>query len=118
MCGCGCTRSRVDMRKSFDGLDALVRSQLQENPVSGALFVFINRRKTHIKILYFDGAGYCLWYKRLEQGQFNIRAGAGVKHALDWVSLKLLLDGLEVKKIRQYKRYSHRTSAQPDKMRA
>ena len=96
----------VDMRKSFDGLDALVRNQLQENPTSGALFVFINRRKTHIKILYFDGAGYCLWYKRLEQGQFNIGVGTGVKRALYWVSLKLLLDGLEIKKIRQYKRYS------------
>lgn len=86
------------MRKSFDGLDALVRNQLQENPTSGALFVFINRRKTHIKILHFDGAGYCLWYKRLEQGQFNVRSGGNEKHALDWVSLKLLLDGLEVKK--------------------
>lgn len=101
----------VDMRKSFDGLDALVRNQLQENPTSGALFVFINRRKTHIKILYFDGAGYCLWYKRLEQGQFNVRGGAGEKRALDWTGLKLLLDGLEVKKIRQYKRYSHREMA-------
>lgn len=100
----------VDMRQSFDGLGALVRSQLQENPASGALFVFINRRKTHIKILYFDGAGYCLWYKRLEQGQFNVRAGAADKRALDWMSLRLLLDGLEVKKIRQYKRYSHRAA--------
>ena len=101
----------VDMRKSFDGLQVLVRNQLQENPTSGDLFVFINRRKTHIKILYFDSAGYCLWYKRLEQGQFNVRGSTGSKRALDWVSLKLLLDGLEVKKIRQYKRYSHGESA-------
>jgi transposase len=97
----------VDMRKSFDGLSMLVRNVLQDTPTSGALFVFINRRKTHIKIMYFDGAGYCLWYKRLEQGQFNFRSSGAEKRALDWVSLKLLLDGLEVKKIRQYKRYSH-----------
>ena len=101
----------VDMRKSFDGLQTLVRNELQESPTSGALFVFINRRKTHIKILYFDGAGFCLWYKRLEQGQFNVRASTEAKRALDWVGLKLLLDGLEVKKVRQYKRYSHGETA-------
>ncbi|MEN8670767.1 MAG: IS66 family insertion sequence element accessory protein TnpB [Ketobacter sp.] len=96
----------VDMRKSFNGLSALVTNQLQEDPLSGELFVFINRRKTHIKVLYFDGAGYCIWFKRLEQGQFNHRLSGTDKHALDWARLKLLLDGLEVKKIRQYRRYS------------
>ena len=97
----------TDMRKSFNGLCSLVSGVLAENPTSGALFVFINRRKTHIKILYFDGSGFCIWFKRLEQGQFNYRTQVGDKQALDWVQLKLLLDGLEVKKIRQYKRYSH-----------
>jgi transposase len=97
----------TDMRKSFNGLCALVSGKLAENPTSGALFVFVNRRKTHIKILYFDGSGFCLWFKRLEQGQFNYRAHEGEKQSLDWAQLKLLLDGLEVKKIRQYKRYSH-----------
>jgi len=97
----------TDMRKSFDGLCALIRNQLQEEPTSGQLFVFINRRKTHLKILYFDGAGFCIWFKRLEQGQFNVRSGSHDKQLFSWVQLKLLLDGLEVKKIRQYKRYSH-----------
>ncbi|MAR91944.1 MAG: IS66 family insertion sequence hypothetical protein [Pseudomonadales bacterium] len=97
----------VDMRKSFDGLSALVVSQLQDDPASGQLFVFINRRKTHLKILYFDGAGFCIWFKRLEQGQFNYRASGADKKILSWAHLKLLLDGLEVKKIRQYKRYIH-----------
>lgn len=97
----------TDMRKSFNGLCALVSGVLSETPTSGAMFVFINRRKTHIKILYFDGSGFCIWFKRLEQGQFNYRAQSADKQALDWTQLKLLLDGLEVKKIRQYKRYSH-----------
>lgn len=97
----------TDMRKSFNGLCALASRVLDENPTSGALFVFINRRKTHIKILYFDGSGFCIWFKRLEQGQFNYRADGDLKRMLDWTQLKLLLDGLEVKKIRQYKRYSH-----------
>lgn len=97
----------TDMRKSFNGLCALVSSQLDDNPTSGALFVFINRRKTHIKILYFDGSGFCIWFKRLEQGQFNYQTNGTLKRSLDWIQLKLLLDGLKVKKIRQYKRYSH-----------
>jgi transposase len=97
----------TDMRKSFNGLCNLVRSKLQEQSTSGQLFVFINRRKTHIKILYFDGSGFCIWFKRLEQGQFNYKASDSHKQRLDWTQLKLLLDGLEVKKIRQYKRYNH-----------
>lgn len=96
----------TDMRKSFDGLCGLIRNQLQEEPTSGQLFVFINRRKTHLKILYFDGAGFCIWFKRLEQGQFNVRSDSGDKQRFSWLQLKLLLDGLEVKKIRQYKRYA------------
>lgn len=101
----------TDMRKSFDGLSALIVSRLQEDPTSGQLFVFINRRKTHLKILYFDGAGFCIWFKRLEQGQFHIRATADAKQLFDWTQLKLLLEGLEVKKVRQYKRFSSVLSA-------
>jgi len=97
----------VDMRKSFDGLSALVANQLQEDPLSGQLFVFINKRKAQMKILYFDDSGYCIWRKRLEQGQFHFRSTPTGKSLLDWTQLRLLLDGLEIKKVRQYKRYSH-----------
>ncbi len=95
------------MRKSYNGLSALVLNQLHEDPLSGQLFVFVNRRKTHMKILYFDDSGYCIWSKRLEQGQFNFRSSLDGKRTLDWASLRLLLSGVEVKKVRQYKRYSH-----------
>jgi len=71
------------------------------------MFVFINKRKTHIKILYFDGSGFCIWFKRLEQGQFNYSEHEAEKQPLDWLQLKLLLDGVKVNKIRQYKRYKH-----------
>lgn len=101
-----CTKP-TDMRKSFDGLTALVKSQLMENPLSGQLFVFINKRKTQMRILYFDDSGYCIWSKRLEQGQFNFAETTSGKKSLNWTQLKLLLDGIEVKKQRQYKRYSH-----------
>ena len=59
----------TDLRKSFDGLSALVRTKLAEDPLSGQLFVFLNRRRTQVRILYFDRSGYCVWAKRLEQGK-------------------------------------------------
>ena len=61
----------TDMRKSFYGLSALVRTRLCEDPLNGALFVFVNRRKTLLKALYFESDGYCIWSKRLERGQFQ-----------------------------------------------
>lgn len=96
----------TDMRKSFNGLITLTRQRLNEDPLCGDLFVFINRRKTHIKILYFDGSGYCIWLKRLEQGQFNYPASVHCKQPLSDTQLRWLLEGIEVKKYRQYKRYS------------
>jgi len=62
-----------DMRKSFNGLSALVKHKMKADPLSGQLFVFINRPKTQMKILYFDVSGYAIWNKRLEQGQFVSR---------------------------------------------
>jgi transposase len=60
----------VDMRKSFDGLYALARHGLKQDPLQGALFAFVNRRGTQIKVLYFDRSGWCVWAKRLEAGRF------------------------------------------------
>jgi transposase len=104
----------VDMRCSFDGLSALVKNHLGEDPLSGHLFVFINRRKTYLKILFFDRTGYCIWAKRLESGQFNFEATDDIKKAMDWMSLKLLLEGLAPKGFRQYKRYVHSRSTTDD----
>ena len=101
----------TDMRKSFDGLSAMTKHQLQEDPLSGQLFVFINRRKTLIKVLYFDRTGYCIWSKRLVQGQFNFKLDSSGKVLLDWMQLKLLLEGIELKNSRQYKRFSRNSEA-------
>ena len=97
----------TDMRKSFDGLSALVRNALQEDPTSGHLFVFINRKRTQMKVLYFDRSGYCVWSKRLERGRFQYWSDGAEKMALDWTRLKLLLEGIDLRERRQYKRYSH-----------
>ena len=84
----------VDMRKSYDGLYALTRSVLQQNPLSGHLFVFINRRATQMKVLYWDRTGFCLWAKRLERGRFVSDWQKVVTREMDWTDLKLMLEGI------------------------
>jgi transposase len=97
----------TDMRKSYDGLSALVKNTLHEDPASGHVFVFINRKRTQMKVLYFDRSGYCVWSKRLEQGRFQYRSSGAYKVALDWTQLKLILEGIELKNTRQYKRFQY-----------
>jgi transposase len=95
----------VDMRNSFDGLYALARHGLQQDPLNGQLFAFINRRATQVRVLYWDRSGWALWAKRLEAGRF-IGDWREVRHReMDWTGLKLLLEGIEPK--RQLKRYRH-----------
>ena len=100
-----CTES-TDMRKSFNGLSALVKHRLSEDPLNGQLYVFINRRKTQMKILYFDVSGYAIWAKRLESGQFVARKSTQIKRSISFAELQCLLEGIEIQKTRQYKRFS------------
>ena len=93
----------VSMRLSFDGLYALTRHRLQQDPLSGHLFVFINRRATQIKVLYFDRSGLCVWSKRLEQGRLIGNWDTVTTREMDWTGLKLLLEGIEPIRVR--KRY-------------
>jgi len=58
------------LRKSFDGLSALVRNALGRDPMDGSLYVYVNRKATQMRVLYFDRSGYCVWGKRLEAGRF------------------------------------------------
>lgn len=95
----------VSMRLSFDGLYALARHGLEQDPLTGNLFAFINRRATQIKVLYFDRSGWCIWAKRLEQGRLLSDWNAAHTREMDWTGLKLLLEGIEPKRVR--KRYRH-----------
>ena len=96
----------TDLRKSFDGLSALVRTKLDEDPLSGQLFVFLNRRATQIKILYFDRSGYCVWAKRLEQGRFHSPSTDATKQRVSWSDLQLILEGIDTRSVRRFKRFS------------
>jgi transposase len=93
----------VSMRLSFDGLYALARNEIGQDPLTGNLFAFINRRGTQIKVLYFDRTGLCVWSKRLEQGRLIGDWRQVATREMDWTSLKLLLEGIEPKRVR--KRY-------------
>jgi len=97
----------TDMRKSFNGLCALVKQHLGLDPLSGHYFVFVNRRKTQMKILYFESSGFCLWSMRLEQGQFRVSPSVTGQRALSWTDLQLILEGIEVQKAKQFKRYRY-----------
>lgn len=101
-------RGATDMRKSFDSLAALVCDVIAEDPQSGHLFVFLNRRRDRVKILWWDRSGYCLLAKRLEHGQFHIydQAGAvGGRYEMSASDLALLLEGIDLRGARR--RRSH-----------
>ena len=83
----------VDMRKSFNGLVALVQGVLKEDPLSGCLFVFFNRRGNYMKLVTWDRTGYCLFAKRLEHGRFRLPSGEK-KQEISEQAFRLILDGI------------------------
>jgi len=93
----------VDLRRGFDGLAAATRSVMGESPLSGHLFVFLNRRRNRIKILLWDRTGYVLLYKRLERGSFELPTAplAGRRQGL-------MLEGLDLRGARRRKRWYRR----------
>jgi len=105
----------VDMRKSFTGLYALTKGELKQDPLSGHLFVFVNRRGDYLKCLYFDRTGFCLWAKRLERGRFVSNWARVATRELDWTGLKLLLEGIEPG--RRKRRYCRQKAASEQSLR-
>ena len=85
----------VDMRKSFNGLFTLAKEQLQQEPTSGHLFVFTNRLRNRLKILFWDGSGLWVCAKRLEGGTFAWPKGEGSSRTLRAEELQLLIHGVE-----------------------
>ena len=99
----------TDMRKAINGLSILVESQMEQDPFSGHIFVFSNKRHNIIKILYWDHNGFCLWQKRLEKHRFIWpKAGQEVMQ-VDQRQLMWLLEGLDVSNLQGHGRLSYKS---------
>lgn len=97
----------TDMRKSFDGLAGEVQRLLAEDPLSGHLFVFFNRRRTMVKVLYWDRNGFCLIAKRLERNRFRLpEAGASGVVEMEAAELALILEGIDLRGARRRARWT------------
>lgn len=90
-----------DMRCSFEGLSYRAREVVKEDPLSGHLFVFFNKSRDKVKILYFDRSGYAIWYKELERGTFSVPQKKEVTAA----ELLCVLEGLQIEGVRRKKRF-------------
>ena len=107
-----CTQP-ADMRRSFDGLSGMTASIIEQNPTSGHLFVFRNRNRDRLKILYWDRDGLAIWYERLEKGTFQFltdlidREKRLPKAEITSEQLTLLLGGIDLRSVERRKRYHH-----------
>jgi len=96
----------ADMRKGFDGLTQLVRERIAEDPLSGHLFVFRNRRRDRVKILYWDRDGLALWYKRLEKGTFRFPEAKGGRVEVTPAEMAAILEGIDLVHARRLPRFA------------
>lgn len=89
----------IDLHLSFDRLAGIVRHQLRRDPLSGELFAFFNRSKTKIKLLFFDGSGFAIYYKRLEKGTFQLPLlPEGARQMeVDPATLAMILEGIDLR---------------------
>jgi transposase len=97
----------VDLRKGFEGLGAIVRSQWEKDLFSGHLFVFVGRRRDRCKILFWDRGGLVIYFKRLEKGVFRLprRTADGQSVEMDATELSMLLDGLDFGAVKKVPRW-------------
>jgi transposase len=95
----------ADMRWSFDRLAAMTKEVIGQDPLSGHLFVFRNRRGDRIKILFWDRSGYCLWYKRLEKGVFKFPDSNAKSIEVEAATLALILEGIDLAGARHRQRF-------------
>jgi transposase len=98
----------ADMRKSFNGLQAIVQSEFQRDIRSGDVFLFLNRRLDRIKLIHWDRDGLAIWMKRLERGTFQKPPGTprGAQVEIDATDLALLLSGIELASVKRRRRYT------------
>ena len=97
----------TDMRRSFDGLAMMTRENMGQDPLSGHLFVFFNRRGDRVKIMFWDRSGFCIWYKRLEQGVFRLPQSIVnmPNPEVEVADLSMILEGIDLSSARRRKRF-------------
>ena len=97
----------TDMRCGFNKLSMFAETFMGQDPFSGHLFVFFNKRGDKCKILFWDRTGFCIWYKRLEQGTFAKTGNStnGVSLEIDIAGLSMILEGIDVSQAKRRKRY-------------
>src|SRR5436190_23925360 len=99
----------TDMRKGFDSLSGIVTQQMQSDVLSGSIFIFMNKKRNQVKLLLWEGDGLSLYYKRLEQGIYELppAANGSSSVAISAGQLQLILQGIQLKSIKMKKRYQH-----------
>lgn len=97
------------MRKGFDSLSGLVTLQLQMNALSGAVFIFFNKKRNQVKLLVWEGDGFAMYYKRLERGTYELPAmdDTNTSASIHTRQLQLILQGISLSSVRNRKRYQH-----------
>lgn len=102
-------RAPCDMRKSIDGLSLLISSEFHYEPTDGRIYVFMNKSRDKIKLLYWDKNGFCLWYKRVEKEKFIMPKIDGETLVLTPSQFQWLLSGLNIEKVKGFKalKYKH-----------
>jgi transposase len=101
----------ADLRRGYDGLASIVQGAMGEDPLSGSLYVFLNRRRNRIKMLYWDDDGYAVWMKRLERGCFEmpqVDATDGASLKITASVLSLILEGIDLSSVRRHRRFQLR----------
>jgi transposase len=103
--------SGVDMRKGFDTLSGIVRRDMGRDPLSGEVFIFMNRLRTTIKLLHWERGGLVLYHKRLERGRFSLPVFDEQSRCyhLHWRDLVLMIEGISMEKVVRKKRYENLT---------
>lgn len=96
----------ADMRKGFDSLSGLVRSEFKMNPLSGDVFIFLSRTRNKIKLLQWERDGFAIYYKRLEKGRFELpEKMEGKSMPISSQKLMLIMEGIKLSSIKKHKRY-------------
>jgi transposase len=98
--------SPTDMRKGFDSLSGLVAQQMRSDALNGSIYIFINKKRNQVKLLHWEGDGFALYYKRLEQGTYELPVHTNNNGSITAQQLQLILQGIQLRSIKMKKRYA------------